>query len=88
LRWIFRGSFFLSPVSAREAGTGAYGRGHSEAIVHDASLLQFLIVSNQLSPDPVEPADLALSDSDAWGQALLQEPRHEQAAQRRRFAVR
>jgi hypothetical protein len=30
LRGIYRGSFFLSPVLAKEAGTGSCGRGHSE----------------------------------------------------------
>jgi hypothetical protein len=56
-------------------------------IVHGVNLLQFLIASNHLSSDPVEHAKLA-SHPDARGQALLQERRHEQAAQRRRFAVR
>jgi hypothetical protein len=47
LRWIFSGSFFLRPVSAREAGTGSCCRGiRKGGIVHEASLHQFLIVSN------------------------------------------
>jgi hypothetical protein len=69
LRGIFRGSFFLGPVLAREEperapAVEAIRKG---GIVHGASLLQFLIVSNQLSSDAVEHAKLA-SHRDARGQ--------------------
>jgi hypothetical protein len=78
-------AFFLRPVLAREAGKGACGRGHAEGReVHGASSLQFLIVSNQLSPEPRRARRPRASHSDARGQAVLQE-RHEQAAQRRRL---
>jgi hypothetical protein len=46
-----------------------------DGIVHGASLLQFLIVSNQLSSAPVERAKLALLILTL--QAVLQERRHE-----------
>jgi hypothetical protein len=45
---------------------GSCGRGHAEGrVVHEASLLQFLIVSKQLSPDPVEHAKLPLVTNSA-----------------------
>jgi hypothetical protein len=57
-------------------------------IVHGAGLLQFLLISNQLSSDPVEIAELA-SHSDAGGQhrGLHERPHGEPAGRRPPHAV-
>jgi hypothetical protein len=78
LRGIFRGRFFLS-LSWREKPerAPAVETIRKGGIVHGASLLKFLIVSNQLSPEPRRARRPRASHSDACGQALLQERRHE-----------
>jgi hypothetical protein len=60
LRGIFGGKFFLT-LSWREKPerAPAVETIRKGGIVHGTSLLQFLIASNQLSCDPVEPAKLA-----------------------------
>jgi hypothetical protein len=50
LRGIFGGNFFVRPFLARQAGRTLKVEGiRKGGIVHEVSLLQFLIASNQLS---------------------------------------
>ena len=49
LHGIFRGNYFVGPVWAQEAGRGSFEAIGKGGIVHGASLVQFPIISNQLS---------------------------------------
>jgi hypothetical protein len=65
LRAIFRGSFFLSHVLAGEAGTASSIEAiRKGGIVRGASLIEFLIVSNQNVVRPAECAKLTSHPDD------------------------